>query len=121
VLSNKILIIDDSVEMRNLLERVLARNYQPTSASSGLEAIELARGESFGITFLASRVLRKEGYLLLNSLKALNPHTHIVVVADSPGDPFLYQLKDHDIYTSISKPFTIKEILDLVKVLSEAQ
>ena len=115
MLSPGILIIDDSAEMRNLLERVLASNYHTTSVSSGAEALELAPGENFGVVFLASRVLRKEGLPILDSLKSLHPGAKIVAVADHPGDPFLQQIKNRGFYAGIYKPFSIKEILDLVR------
>lgn len=116
MLRPKILIIDDSAEMRNLLVRVLARDYQTSSVSSGAEALELAKGEDFRIVFLASRVLKKERVPILDSLKSLCLGADIIVVADYPGDPFLQQVKDRGFYTGIYKPFSIKEILDLIKV-----
>jgi len=120
-LGTKILIVEDSAEMRNLLERILSKNYLPFSTTSGMEAMELARRENFAITLLASRVLRREGHALLSSLKALNPDTRIVVVTDYPADPLLTQLNREEIYAFLSRPFTIREILDLIgRSISEA-
>jgi DNA-binding NtrC family response regulator len=120
VLSSRILIIDDSAEMRNLLGRVLARDYQTTSVSSGAEAIELAKSEGFKVVFLASRVLKKEGLPVLDSLKSIQSGAQIIAVADHPGDPFLNQVKDRGLYAGVYKPFNISEILELVRrVLGE--
>lgn len=115
MLGPKILIIDDSAEMRSLLARVLARDYETHSVSNGAEALELTKGKDFKIVFLASRVLRKEGLPILDSLKSFCFQTEIIIVADHPGDPFLHQVKGRGFYTSIYKPFNIKEILDLVR------
>jgi DNA-binding NtrC family response regulator len=115
VINPRVLIVDDMVEVRNLLERVLSKDYTTSTVSSGAEALKLAKNKDFKIAFLASRVLRKEGWVLLDSLKAIRPQARIILIADYPGDPFLTQLKDKGLYASIHKPFTINAVLELAK------
>jgi adenylate cyclase len=87
VRSGRILVVDDNENNREVLSRKLVRQgHQPFQAKDGVEALEMLRAESYDAVLLDITMPRKDGYAVLEELKADNALRHVPVIMISAID-----------------------------------
>lgn len=80
-MKNKILLIDDEAEIRNLLTRALsARGYQVSSAASGAEAKRILLDTVPDLIISDLQLEDTDGLALIADLKRSNPMTEIILL-----------------------------------------
>lgn len=81
----RILLVEQSRENRELLKRILREEYQLAEAESGRKALELLREDAgeISLILLDSTVLDEQGQLLLERLRREEKLSSIPVVAIS--------------------------------------
>jgi len=114
--SVSILIVDDEEMMRNLLEKILAREgYQVTTAEDGLAALELVREHPFDLVISDMKMPRMNGFELLKAVKKDYAQTGVIIMT-AYGDT--YTVKDALLLGAdeyITKPFKSYEISLIVE------
>ncbi len=114
--SVSILIVDDEEMMRNLLEKILAREgYQVTTAEDGLAALELVREHPFDLVISDMKMPRMNGFELLKAIKKDHAQTGVIIMT-AYGDT--YTVKDALLLGAdeyITKPFKSYEISLIVE------
>ena len=79
--SERILIVDDEPGIRSLLRRLLSREgYLVETASSGEEAIETLKGQSFEVCISDLRLPRLSGIDVLRETKRLMPDCEVIIL-----------------------------------------
>jgi ATP-dependent Lon protease len=77
----EVLVVDDEEIARTNLEYVMGKEgYVVDTAANGLEALEKARAHEFDLILTDLKMEKMDGLQLLESVKALAPHTEIVMI-----------------------------------------
>ena len=109
--SISILIVDDDTTMRNLLQRILAREgYQMYTACDGVAALECLNERSIDIVISDMKMPRMDGFELLKLIKKEHPSVGVIIMT-AYGDT--YTVKDALLLGAdeyITKPFKSYEI-----------
>ena len=108
----RILIIDDEGEMRELLAKVLEKNgYQVTAAADGGHALDLLEKEPMDLVVTDVRMPGMDGMEALKAIKELNPDTGVIVMTAFGSIDQAVQAVKEGAHDYISKPFKIDEML----------
>lgn len=107
-----ILVADDEHTMRDLLGRMLrSSGYTVQLASSGSEALEISRGQTFDIAFIDFQLGDMKGTDVFKILNANSPNTHVIFVSGDPNaEEDTRAQRARAPSTFIKKPFDISEI-----------
>ena len=107
----KILIVDDEIDVLDLCKRILmAQGYLISSAHNGYEAIEVARQDQFDLLLTDIKMPGMNGLEIAQQLKDIDPHMVCVTMTGfSTMDMAINALK-LGIDEFILKPFTPKEL-----------
>ena len=117
---NKILVVDDSVETTDLVKLMLeSAGHSCTTANGGQEALELIRNNRFDLILLDGAMPEISGVDVLKELKQDGTlgNNRIVFFTASPTFTDLKMgdlKKEYGVLDTFRKPFTKKELVDLV-------
>ena len=113
----KVLIVDDEELVRNTLKRMIEiHGVGAATADGGHQAIELMKQEKFKMVFLDLDMPGMNGVDTLRALKEINKELVFVVVTALDGDNDLFRrILEHAPVSVIPKPFTIKQIGDVME------
>ncbi len=111
---SRILVIDDDRSARMLLERVLQRaGHHVTlvdNAESGLTAI----GEhTFDLLITDKNLPGTDGLEVLRQARAKHPHMQAILVTGFPTGETQAHATELGVFSYVTKPFGINEILDI--------
>ena len=111
-----ILVVDDELMMRNLLEKILARDgYTVITAANGREALEVLKKEKADIVITDMKMPEMNGFDLLKVIKKEYPHLGMIMMT-AYGDT--YTVKDALLLGAdeyITKPFKSFEVSMIVE------
>ena len=123
-MAKHVLAVDDETFIRRLVEVNLQRaGYRVTTAEDGVEALERIRAERPDMIVLDWMMPRKDGFTVLQELKA-DPST-----AEIPVVMLTAKAQDADIFKGwqsgadcyLTKPFNPMELLTFVKRIFDSQ
>ena len=78
---NRVLVVDDDREMRTALEaRFLRRGWHVETAADASEALDQFRRQKFALIVTDIRMPGADGFALLRQLRALAPHTAVILL-----------------------------------------
>lgn len=112
----KILIVDDELSMRELLERVFRREgYNVNVAENGIRALELIRANDFDLVISDVKMPNLGGMELLMQCRETSPDTMVILMTayatiDKAREAFKLGADDF-----VEKPFDIDELKLVVK------
>ena len=109
-----VLVVDDSLQARNLLEIVLEEHgYMPFGAASGTEALLLMQQMKFDLIISDLEMENGDGHFLLQELK-LRPKAPQVIIVSGDLAACEFQLKLAGALALFRKPFKPNQLMDLV-------
>ena len=119
---NRILVVDDDVDLRKLNTQVLVLSgYQVNAAEDGEAAWEYLKANSCDLLITDDRMPRLSGRELVKKLRSANMILPVVLASGSVSAEGLSRNDRLQLAATLSKPFTTGELLDTVtKVLREA-
>jgi two-component system, cell cycle sensor histidine kinase and response regulator CckA len=116
-----ILIVDDEPAIRDITQTSLqAYNYRVLTASDGIEAVALYadRRDEISVVLTDMMMPSMDGPTTIRTLRKINPQVKIIAVSGLTSSDKLATAVDIGVKTCLSKPFTVKELLEtLQKVL----
>jgi two-component system, cell cycle sensor histidine kinase and response regulator CckA len=118
-----ILLVEDEEGLRQLNARGLAsRGYTVLEAGNGVEAIEVLEKYQGKVDLVVSDVVMPEmdGPTLLRELRSRDPALKIIFVSGYAEDAFQKHLPADGKYAFLAKPFTLKQLVNEVKVTMAA-
>jgi two-component system chemotaxis response regulator CheY len=117
---NKVLIADDSMFMRQLLNRTLSEgNYQVIAeASDGCEAISLFKEVSPDIVLLDLTMPCKDGLAVLKEIKILDPNAKVVICSAMGQSKLIVEALNYGARDFVVKPYFNELIPALNKLVS---
>ena len=113
-----ILLVEDEEELRALNARGLkSRGYTVIEAGNGVEALEELEKQGRKVDIVVSDVVMPEmdGPTLMKELKQRKPDIKIIFVSGYAEDAFEKTLPDHKQFNFLAKPFTLKQLVTVVK------
>src|SRR5262247_779770 len=113
-----ILLVEDEEGLRALNARGLqSRGYTVIEAGNGLEALEELERQGGQVDVVVSDVVMPEmdGPTLMTELKKRKPDIKIIFVSGYAEDAFDKNLPDRKQFNFLAKPFTLKELVRVVK------
>lgn len=113
-----ILIVDDELDMRTGLQRVLARKLQDvdvTICSNGLEAINSLQNRSYALALLDIKMEGMSGLELLAELKMCDPWMTIIMMTGYGTIEIAVEAIKSGAYDFISKPFDNETLLRVIQ------
>lgn len=111
----KILVIDDEVEICNLLNKFLTQNeFDVTSAYSGARAISLLNKDYFDLVLTDFRLEDTDGMAILEKIKEKSPETQVIMMTGYSDVKLAIQAIKKGAYDYISKPLFPDEILSTI-------
>ena len=120
----RILVVDDDDEILGLTRTVLAgAGFRVTTASSGDEALRVARSEGFDLALLDIQMPGMDGWETLRLMKADDALRGVEVVMFSVKAEFRDKIHgmQEGAVDYISKPFQVDELLSRVRRILERQ
>jgi DNA-binding NtrC family response regulator len=117
----RILVVDDEEQMRDLLAKVLERKgYQVSVSGDGAEALALLEKEPADLVVTDVRMPGLNGMEALRAIKELNPEIVVIIMTAFGSIDQAVQAVKEGAYDYINKPFKIDEILlTIEKALEE--
>ncbi len=109
----RILVVDDEVEIREYLQRELNQFYKVVTASNGADALQLLLQQRFDLVISDVMMPEMDGFALLKSIKGNNNISHIPVVLLTSQVEFHNRMKGWDVGADgfMDKPFQVEELL----------
>ena len=112
----KILIIDDDVDICVLLKRFLERKgYEVTTSFKGQEGVQLFSKNNFDVVLTDFRLPDMDGIDVLKSIKKLKPNVPVIVITGYSDVGQAVKVIRLGAFEYVTKPIFPEEILMLVK------
>lgn len=113
----RILIVDDSEVIRNLLsEYIVDLGHEVQTAVNGQEGIDRSIAGGFDLVFCDIHMPRKNGYQVFSEVRAKRPDCKFVMT-DSLPDQLAEMAQDEGAYCCLTKPFDLDEVRRILEVL----
>lgn len=112
----RVLAVDDNASLlRFLISAFTANGCAVTSASTAEQALELIAGDVYDLVVSDIKMPGLTGLDLLRAVKARRPATPVVLITGAPSvNSAVFGLR-HGAYDYLPKPFSIKEVQQLVE------
>jgi len=113
-----ILIVDDEEIIRDFLSEVL-EDYDITLACDGDEAIERLKERPFDLIITDLRMPKVPGQEVVRAARELRPEARVIVISGYSSLHTVSQSVSHGACAFLSKPFSIKELMQTVATALE--
>lgn len=119
-LMDKILIVDDDQESRDLLCEVLEANgYAPHAVADGVAAREVLRVDpEYRIVIADLQMPRESGLELLRKLRQENSKHEVILMSSFMSGAEIKAAKSLGVHALLDKPFQLTELLQTVAGLA---
>ena len=112
----RILIIDDNLDLGALLSRFLTgKGYGVETASSAARGIALFRENPFDVVLCDYRLGKQDGREVLQAVKALRPATIVIIITGYGDIRLAVELIKMGAYDYITKPLIPDELLVIIR------
>jgi len=116
----KILVIDDSIVIRNLLDEYLTDlGHQVDLASDGQEGIDMAVAGEYVIAVCDIHMPRKNGYQVFRAVRSQRPDIQFIMT-DSLPDELAEQAQTEGAHAILTKPFDLHQVRATIDRLAKA-
>ena len=113
----KVLVIDDSDVIRNLLNELLTdMGWEVDLAEDGSRGIELALAEDYTVVFCDIHMPRKDGYQVYREVSAQKPELPFIMT-DSLPDQLAEMAQAAGANYCLLKPFTLEQVREALRVI----
>jgi two-component system chemotaxis response regulator CheY len=111
----KILVVDDSEFMRQVLKNILKEDYEIIETGDGNEAVEQFKVEKPDLVLLDIIMPKKDGVAVLGSLKKIDSNANVIMITAVGQESIIKDCQNLGSKGYIVKPFDEKQVLDTVK------
>lgn len=115
-MKNKILIIDDDVDMCTLLERYLSsKGFEVEKAFTGASGLSKFKKGSYDLVLCDFRLPDRDGIEMIKSIKAIDHTTQVIVITGYSDVKLAIQSVRSGAFEYVTKPIQPEEILSTIK------
>ncbi len=116
VSSMDVLIIDDEKNIRQLLKEILElNNFKVDTAKNGREGIDLFKEHTYKLVFIDKRMPGISGEEVFSEIRKTNKMIPVYIISAFQSTTELEILKEANITGVLMKPFTIEEVMKIVR------
>jgi two-component system cell cycle sensor histidine kinase/response regulator CckA len=118
-----ILLVEDEDPVRAVNARALsARGYTVLEAASGVEALQIIAERGTPVDLVVSDVVMPEmdGPTLLGELRKRHPDLKVIFVSGYAEDAFRKNLPEGEDFNFLAKPFSLRQLVEVVKQVMES-
>jgi DNA-binding NtrC family response regulator len=114
---NKILIVDDEPDIREILAEILDSEFQPkiTHAENGKEAMNFLTNDKFDAIFCDYRMPIMNGKEFLDKANEVGNNTPFIFVTGFPDEDTFLEVLRGGAFGFIEKPFKKEEIISTLE------
>jgi len=117
-----ILVVDDEVNIKNALAKILERKgYQVATSSSGSEALELLKTQDVQVAITDLKMAGLDGMALLKAIKASRPEVEVILITAYGTVESAVEAMKSGAYDYLTKPIDTARLLILVEKALEKQ
>ncbi|MCR3922041.1 MAG: response regulator [Firmicutes bacterium] len=114
-MSATVMVVDDRVGIRKLLQEVLqGAGYNVVSAAGGAEALDLVKQNPVDLVLLDMKMSGMDGLETLTLLKKVTPQVIVLIMTAYEELEVLKEAARRGASGYISKPFDIEELKEIV-------
>jgi len=114
--SQQILIIDDELSMRKLLELMLSKEgYKVSCAENGKTAISMINKKDFDLLLCDIKLGDISGLYVLRAAKKQNQNTVVIMISAYASAETAVEAMNEGAYDYVPKPFDIEELKQTIK------
>jgi CheY-like chemotaxis protein len=118
-LVNRILVVDDTEIMRDLLAEVLHNDgYQVDKAFDGIQAVEMVTRNQYDLVITDMHMPRQNGLITARRIRQLAPEL-MIVMTDSYPDKLGDTASREGVVAMIYKPFDLTELRNVMHRIEE--
>ena len=118
----KLLIVDDETRFLNAIaQRLGKRGFDVRTASSGAEAIDLARHEKFDIALLDLKMPGMDGGEVLDKLKGEHQFLEAIMLTGHGSLESAVDLTKRGAFSYLPKPYELEKLIEVLKEAYEAR
>jgi DNA-binding NtrC family response regulator len=119
--SEKILVVDDELFVRELLLEFLStQGYEVSLADSGEKAVKLMQTQPVDVVLLDLKMPGIDGIEALKQIKEIDPNTLAIIMTGYPTIESSIEALHHGAYDYVIKPFKLNELKSSIqKALQE--
>jgi DNA-binding NtrC family response regulator len=113
-----VMVVDDSVDIRSMLKEALTdEGHEVGAASTGEEAVALARERSHDVLFIDLKLPTINGLETYLKVRKVNPKAIAVIMTGYPVElsDLAQEAVEKDAYGLLHKPFDVEDVLTLVQ------
>jgi len=115
----KVLVIDDSKVIRNLLTDYLNDlGYVVELAIDGLQGIEKAVNEEYDIIICDIHMPKRNGYQVYNTIVAAKPYINFIMTDSLPGD-LAKKSEEAGVKYLLTKPFDLEQLKETLDNITQ--
>ncbi len=112
---NRILVVDDELSMRELLEFMLEKEgYSVISAANGKEALAKIKKEPYDLLLCDIRLGDMTGLEVLKASKKANPHVTVIMISAFATTETAVEAMNQGAFDYVPKPFENEELLQTI-------
>jgi len=120
-MSGRILVVDDSEVVRNILRSKLEGcGYEVVEAADGQKAIQRLDEGAFDVVITDILMPEKDGLETLQHVRKTQPDAKVIAISGAGNDLYLENARGLGASRVFAKPFKLEEIADAVKELMPA-
>ena len=113
-----VLVIDDQEEIRTLLTNILV-HHSVISAADGMAGLEAYQNGDFDIVFTDLGMPEMSGWEVAERIKTIDPDAEVILITGWGVELDEDELKRKNVDSVISKPFQVRQILEMVSTALE--
>ena len=112
-----VMIVDDSMFMRQVLRDLLPDSCRVTEADSGAKAVEMFEAERPDLVLLDIIMPEEEqaGIGVLRKLKEIDPEVQVIMVTALGQDTIIEQCRELGVSEYITKPFDDRKVRETIE------
>lgn len=118
-----ILLVEDEEQLRNLLKIVLVdEGYEVSEASNGTRVCDMHQQQRFDLVITDLLMPDKEGLSVITDLRCIDQDVRIIAMSGGEGgrgESYLKMAQKLGARRTLSKPFSIDEFLQTVRLTLE--
>ncbi|MHC4734198.1 MAG: response regulator, partial [Planctomycetota bacterium] len=116
VAQNRILVVDDEIDMRNGLQKILSRKgYTVDTAEGGLRAVEKMKQTSFKVVIADLKMPEMDGIEVLRRAKDINRTIAVIIITGYGTVTSAVESMRLGAFDYITKPFKPDDVTDIVE------
>ena len=113
----KILVIDDSEDVRDFCETLLADKYDLTSVSSAKKGLEKIKNQTYDAILLDLRIGTEDGLEILPEIKKLVPDIPVIMMTSFTSSFYQQEATNLGAQDYLVKPFTADRLIRALEKL----